>query len=106
MPDLTSAKSYPTFASFYPRYIELHQNTHNRRCHFLGHVFGLALLTTFAVTGEMWCLITAPATGYGLSWFGHVCFEHNTPASKGNPVWSLLGSFAMSRDMLLRRLPF
>jgi hypothetical protein len=103
---LSACSRYPTFASFYPRYIELHQNTLNRRCHFLGHVFAAALLTTFALTGQLWCLVAAPVAGYGCSWFGHVWFEGNKPASKDNPFWSFFSSFAMLRDMLLRRLPF
>src|SRR5687767_4023034 len=106
MSDVTSGTHRPTFASFYGRYIEQHQSSLNRRCHFLGHVRALALLIAFVVTGESWCLIAAPAAGYGLAWFGHFWFERNMPATKKNPLWSFVGSFVMSRDILLRRLPF
>jgi hypothetical protein len=103
---LSACKQYPTFDSFYPRYIELHQSRLNRRCHFLGHLSAAALLTTFAATGAWWFLVAAPVAGYGFSWFGHVWFEGNTPATKENPLWSFVSSFAMLRDMLRRRLPF
>jgi hypothetical protein len=103
---ITSEQTYSTFAAFYPRYVELHQNQLNRRCHFLGLVSGLALVVAFVVTGRVGCLAAAPLIGYGLSWLGHVLFEGNVPATKQNPLWSILGSFAMARDMLLGRLPF
>jgi hypothetical protein len=103
---LSACGRLSTFGSFYPRYIELHQNKLNRRCHFLGHALAASLLTAFIATGQVWCLVAAPVAGYGFSWFGHVWFEGNQPASKENPVWSFVGSFAMLRDMLLRRLPF
>lgn len=100
-----SENRYSTFAGFYPRYIELHQNQLNRRCHFLGIVLALALLAAFLVTERFGYLIAAPIVGYGLSWIGHFLFEGNVPATKQNPLWSLLGSFLMARDMLLGRLP-
>jgi hypothetical protein len=103
---LPVCRRHPTFGRFYPRYIELHQNRLNRRCHLLGHAFAASLLAAFVATGQVWCLVAAPVAGYGLSWFGHVWFEGSVPATKESPLWSFVGSFAMLRDMLLRRLPF
>jgi hypothetical protein len=101
----TSEQTYSTFAAFYPRYVELHQNQLNRRCHFLGLALGVSLIAAFALTGRYGYLVAAPIVGYGLAWLGHFLFEGNVPATKQNPLWSILGSFVMARDMLLGRLP-
>jgi hypothetical protein len=104
MPALQSGKHDTKFAGFYPRYIALHQNHLNRRCHLLGLALALASLVAFLVSGKLPFLIAAPIVGYGLSWLGHYWFEGNQPATKENPLWSFVGSLTMARDVLLGRL--
>ena len=47
-----------------------------------------------------------PIFGYGFAWVGHYVFEKNRPATFRHPLYSLIGDFAMFRDMLTGKIPF
>jgi len=64
----------------------------------------LAALATAAVTLNPWWLLAAPLAGYGCAWAGHFFFEHNRPATFTYPVYSLIGDWAMFRDILRGRI--
>lgn len=64
-------------------------------------VFLVALFTRNA-----WWLLAMPLAGYGFAWIGHFVFEKNRPATFQHPWYSLLGDFALFRDVLIGRIPF
>jgi hypothetical protein len=97
-------RRFASFAEFYPCYLAEHSNRANRRIHLAGQLAAVALLVTFAATLDWRLLAAAPVAGYGLSWFGHLAFERNRPATFGHPVYSLLGDLVMCKDMLTGRV--
>ncbi len=104
---MTSPRArFTSFAEFYPYYLSEHRNRICRRLHFTGSLVVIAAIITAIVTGEPWWLIFAPAGGYGLAWIGHFFFERNRPATFGHPWYSLVGDWAMFRDLLAGKLPF
>jgi hypothetical protein len=94
------AKSFRTFAEFYPFYLGEHANRTCRRLHFTGTSIALALLITAAIT-QSWRLIgVALVQGYAFAWVGHFFFEHNKPATFKYPGFSLMGDWRLWWDML------
>jgi Predicted membrane protein len=49
-------------------------------------------------------LLAVPFCGYGFAWVGHFFYERNKPATFKHPWYSLIGDFAMFRDILLGRI--
>lgn len=98
--------SFRSFAEFYPYYLSEHQNRTSRRLHVVGTglVIIFALWALFSGRGVLWLLV--PLVGYGFAWVGHFFFEKNRPATFRHPLYSLMGDFAMFRDVMLGRLPF
>ena len=97
-------KRFATFREFYPFYLSEHANPICRRLHFVGTSLVLALALLALVTGIGWWLVATPLAGYGPAWIGHAAFEHNRPATFRHPLYSLIGDFAMYRDMLTGRI--
>ena len=92
------------FADFYPYYLQEHRHPVCRRLHVVGTSLALAgLMTTLVTRNWMW-LLASIITGYAFAWVGHFVFEKNRPATFRHPWYSLLGDFALLRDVLLRRL--
>jgi hypothetical protein len=103
---MASPPRFRSFAEFYPYYLAEHADRTCRRLHFVGTGLVLTLLA-FAVVGGNWGLLVAvPLAGYGFAWVGHFYFEKNRPATFTYPLYSLIGDFAMFRDILARRIPF
>jgi hypothetical protein len=44
--------------------------------------------------------------GYLPAWIGHSIFERNRPATFEYPIYSLIGDFAMFKDILIGRIRF
>ena len=102
----TAHDRFANFAEFYPYYLGEHRDRTCRRLHFAGTLLVLAL-TLAAIALEQWRLLLAlPVAGYGFAWLGHFVFEKNRPATFSHPWYSLIGDFAMFRDMLLGRIQF
>ena len=96
---------FASFEAFYPYYIHEHSNRVCRRI----HVVGSALVLVAAALGlfvSAWWFLAMPLVGYGFAWVGHFFFEKNRPATFKYPFYSLLGDFAMYRDMLRGKVPF
>ncbi|MCL4185718.1 MAG: DUF962 domain-containing protein [Burkholderiaceae bacterium] len=97
---------YKSFAEFYPYYLSEHRHPVCRRLHFFGSLGALFCLARLAVTMNPAWLVAALLWGYGLAWIGHFAFERNRPASFRQPLYSLLGDWAMFRDILTGRIAF
>ena len=97
---------YRSFREFYPFYLSEHRNRTCRRLHFVGSALVLVVIATAIVTRDAMWLLAAPVAGYGFAWVGHFAFEKNRPATFQHPVYSLMGDWAMFRDMLSGRIPF
>ncbi|MBJ9978274.1 DUF962 domain-containing protein [Pseudomonas sp. S75] len=91
---------FRSFAEFYPYYLGEHANPTCRRLHFVGTSLVIALLAYAIGSGSGWLLLAVPVAGYGFAWAGHFFFEKNRPATFTYPWYSLIGDFAMFRDIL------
>ncbi|HDS1735736.1 DUF962 domain-containing protein [Pseudomonas sp. BP8] len=95
---------FRSFAEFYPYYLGEHSNPTCRRLHFVGTSLVIALLAYSIASGKWLLLLSVPIFGYGFAWIGHFFFEKNRPATFKHPWYSLLGDFAMFRDILLGKV--
>ncbi|MDI9777586.1 MULTISPECIES: DUF962 domain-containing protein [Pseudomonas] len=101
---MTSTAQFRSFAEFYPYYLGEHSNPTCRRLHFVGTSLVIALLAYTIGSGKWLLLLAVPFCGYGFAWVGHFFFEKNRPATFSHPWYSLIGDFAMFRDILLGRI--
>ncbi|MGJ7551492.1 Mpo1-like protein [Pseudomonas alloputida] len=101
---MTSTAQFRSFAEFYPYYLGEHSNPTCRRLHFVGTSLVIALLAYTLGSGKWWLLLAVPFCGYGFAWVGHFFYERNKPATFKHPWYSLIGDFAMFRDILLGRI--
>lgn len=97
---------YERFADFYPFYLSEHSNRTCRRLHVIGTALVLIVFALTLITANPWFLLAAPIVGYGFAWVGHFAFEKNRPATFQHPWYSLLGDFALFRDVVLGRVKF
>ncbi|MGG5290834.1 Mpo1-like protein [Pseudomonas shirazensis] len=95
---------FRSFAEFYPFYLGEHSNPTCRRLHFVGTSLVIALLAYTIASGKWLLLLLIPVAGYGFAWIGHFVFEKNRPATFQHPWYSLIGDFAMFRDILLGKV--
>jgi hypothetical protein len=98
--------TYRTFRDFYPFYLSQHAERHCRWLHFVGTTLGFAGLLHALATLNFWWLLAGVVAGYALAWIGHYFFEKNRPATFTYPFYSLLGDWAMWRDMITGRVKF
>jgi hypothetical protein len=92
-------RSFDSFASFYPFYLNEHRNPTCRRLHFVGSTLTLLCLAALVATRNPWWLLAGLLCGYGFAWIGHFGFEKNKPASFKRPLYSFMGDWLMYRDM-------
>jgi hypothetical protein len=84
-----------SYAEFWGRYLAAHADPRTRLLHYLGTLFGAALLVAAGIARDWRWLVAAPIVGYALAWLGHVVFERNRPETFGHPAWSLASDFRM-----------
>jgi hypothetical protein len=101
-----SERSFRSFPEFYPFYLSEHSDRSCRRLHFVGTTLVIAAALFALLSGRLAYLLLLPVCGYGFAWAGHFFFEKNRPATFRHPLYSLLGDFAMYRDIWRRRIPF
>ncbi|ATP46234.1 DUF962 domain-containing protein [Pseudomonas kermanshahensis] len=101
---MNSTAQFRSFAEFYPYYLGEHSNPTCRRLHFVGTSLVIALLAYTIGSGKWLLLLAVPLFGYGFAWVGHFFFEKNRPATFTYPLYSLIGDFAMFRDILLGKI--
>lgn len=95
---------FRSFGEFYPFYLSQHSDRTCRRLHFAGTLMLCVIAVSAVLTGSWNLLWLLPVVGYGFAWIGHFFFEHNKPATFKYPLYSLIGDFAMFRDMLSGRI--
>lgn len=100
------AKTFSSFAAFYPFYLSEHSNRTCRRLHFVGSSLGLVCLALAIAMRQPWFVVLGLFLGYALAWIGHFGFEHNRPASFKRPLYSFMGDWRMYWDMWTGRVPF
>ena len=98
------SRAFRTFGEFYPFYLSEHAHPTCRRLHFVGSTLVLAFIVAALLTRSAWWLLGAVFAGYGFAWIGHFVFEKNRPATFKHPLYSLIGDWAMFRDMLTGRI--
>ena len=103
---MDNVKTFERFADFYPYYLHEHSDSTCRRLHFVGTTLVIVILASALVSGHWLLLWVLPLAGYSFAWVGHFFFEKNRPATFKHPFYSLLGDFAMYRDMLRGKVPF
>jgi hypothetical protein len=101
-----SNNRFSSFAEFYPLYLSEHRTAACRRLHFIGTTLVILLLAIAMTTLKWWLLALMPVVGYCFAWIGHFVFERNKPATFSHPWYSLIGDFAMFRDILVGRIRF
>lgn len=99
-------RRFGSFAEFYPYYLGEHSDPTCRRLHVVGTACVIATLVVALATANPWWLLATPVVGYGFAWVGHFFYERNQPATFVHPLYSLIGDFAMFRDVLLGRIRF
>jgi hypothetical protein len=97
-------KRYDRFADFYPVYLAMHSDPTNRRLHVVGNGLAAGAGVFAIVTLNPWALLAMPALASGLAYVGHRFFQKNRPGVRDYPIWGTLGSWAMTRDVVLGRL--
>ena len=103
---MENTKQFTRFADFYPYYLLEHRDSTCRRLHFIGTSLVIFILAIAIAKGAWLLLWTLPLAGYSFAWVGHFVFEKNRPATFRHPLYSLLGDFAMYRDMVVGKVPF
>tara|TARA_B100000700_G_scaffold173608_1_gene191787 strand:+ start:152 stop:472 length:321 start_codon:yes stop_codon:yes gene_type:complete len=106
MPQAIDKKNFNSFKSFYPYYLQEHENPVCRCLHFIGSLVVLAILGFAVFSGSYIWLWAMPVAGYGFAWVGHFFFEKNRPATFRHPVYSLIGDWVMFKDMLIGKVPW
>jgi len=99
-------RRYTSFAEFYPFYLSEHSKPATRRLHFIGSSLSLVCLLLLVLTGDLWWLPAAFVCGYGFAWFAHFTVEKNRPATFQQPLYSLMGDWAMFWQILTGQLKF
>ena len=94
----------PTYADFWPYYVDAHRHPMTRTLHFIGTSVAILCLAAAVAGFSPWFLLAAPVIGYGFAWVGHFWVEKNTPATFGHPVWSLMSDFRMFGLMCVGRM--
>jgi|SRR5215831_16530587 len=95
------ARRFESFSDFYPFYLSEHSRPICRQLHFAGSLLALFCIAMAAATRDAWWFAGAPLAGYGFAWVGHFFFEHNRPATFTHPLYSLMGDWAMFRDIII-----
>jgi hypothetical protein len=99
-----SQPQFANFREFYPYYLTQHANPISRRLHLGGTVLALLIGLVALLRGRPQLLLLAVAAGYLPAWVGHLCFEHNAPATFRRPLYSLRGDFTMLFETLTGRM--
>jgi len=89
------ARTYTTFAEFWPFYLREHSKPRTRALHYVGTTLVVMLAIFALATANWWVLVALPIAGYFFAWIAHFGVEKNRPATFTYPAWSLKADFKM-----------
>ena len=92
---IEGSPSFQSFKEFWPYYLGRHRQPMCRALHYLGTLAAVSIAVWAVWTGTWLGLALALGVGYGFAWVGHLCVEHNRPATWGYPGWSFLADLKM-----------
>lgn len=95
---------FTSFREFYPYYLGEHSDRTCRRLHFVGTGLAVVQCVAALLLRQPLLALGGLVTAYGFAWVGHYVFEKNRPATFQYPLYSLIGDFAMARDILAGRI--
>ncbi len=95
-----------SFEEFWPYYLSQHRGPRTRLMHFIGSGTALIAMLLGVLTLNGWYFVVAVVLGYGFSWYGHVFFEKNRPATWRFPLFSLEADLLLFWVMLTRGFAF
>ena len=95
---------YTSFSQFFAFYLTEHRHPVSRTLHFIGTWGAFLCVVMLVVTRMPYWLLLGLLSGYSFAWVGHFFFEKNRPATFTHPLYSLIGDFAMARDILAGRI--
>ena len=98
------ARTYTTFADFWPFYLREHSKPQTRALHYIGTTLVVLIALAAALTGRWGWLIALPVAGYAFAWVAHFGVEKNRPATFTYPLWSLAADFKMWACWLTGRI--
>jgi hypothetical protein len=102
-PSVASRTGFASFREFYPYYLQQHCNPISRRLHVTGTLLAIVFAVAALLSGHWLVLLAVPVAGYGFAWAGHLLFEHNSPATFTNPLYSLRGDLTLLGEVLSGR---
>ncbi|MEO1007484.1 MAG: DUF962 domain-containing protein [Planctomycetota bacterium] len=93
------------FGEFYPAYLADHQKPATRVWHVLGTLGLFAAVLLAAISMTWWLLLVGVIVAYGAAWLSHLLVEHNRPRTFKQPLYSVLGDFKMTYEILTLQRP-
>jgi len=98
------ARTYTSFADFWPFYLREHSKPSTRALHYVGTSLVVLIAVAAIVAARWWWLAALPVAGYFFAWVAHFGVEKNRPATFTYPLWSLAADFRMWALWLTGRL--
>ncbi len=102
---INPSEHYQSFKEFYPFDLSQHQHPLNKGLHVAGTLLSLTLLFSLLKSAPAYFALSF-IPGYTLAWIGHFKIEKNRPATFTYPLYSFMGDFRMSFDLLTGKIKF